>query len=99
MQYLIERFWSHWKREYLSRRGRQKWHLPRRNLKVNDIVIIKDSRLPREQWQLRWVVESIQGNDDLVRKVKLQVGGRKPSGKPSILERPIQKVVLLLENE
>lgn len=78
---------------------RQKWHVPLRNLKVNDVVIIKDDFLPRNQWQLGRVVEPIKGSDDLVRKVKVQVGDRKLSVKLSIIERPIQKLVLLLENE
>lgn len=77
----------------------QKWYVPWCNLKVNDDVIIKDDFLPRNQWQLGWVVELIQGSDDLVRKVKVQVGDRKSSGKWSIVERPIQKLMLLLENE
>ena len=77
---------------------RQKWYVPRRNLKVND-VIVKHDFLPRNQRQLGRMVEPIQGNDDLVRKVKVQVGDRKSSGRLSVIERPIQKLVLLLENE
>ncbi|KAJ8401472.1 hypothetical protein AAFF_G00383910 [Aldrovandia affinis] len=47
IQFLIEQFWSRWKREYLLNISTgQKWHLPRHNLKVNDIVIIKDDNLP-----------------------------------------------------
>ena len=106
VQYLIEQFWSRWKREYLLNLStRQKWHVPRRNLKVNDMVIIKDSNLPRNQWQLGRVVEAPQENDGLVRRVKLQTGQQKPAGahdrssKPSVIERPIQKLVLLLESD
>ncbi|GAA6104108.1 uncharacterized protein LOC101885868, partial [Tachysurus ichikawai] len=74
VQYLIEQFWSHWKKEYLMNIStRQKWHTPRRNLKVNDIVIIKEDMMPRNQWQLGRVVEVIQGSDGLVRTVKLVV--------------------------
>lgn len=105
VQYLIEQFWSRWKKEYLLNASlRQKWHLPRRNLKVNDIVIIKEDTLPRNEWHLGRVVETIKGTDGLVRRVKVQVGERKPTGKrdhsskPSVIERPIQKLVLLLES-
>ncbi|KAL1258159.1 hypothetical protein QQF64_011403 [Cirrhinus molitorella] len=83
----------------------QKWHVPRRNLKVNDIVILKEDTLPRNQWQLGRVVETREGTDGLVRRVKVQVGERKLTqkqnycSKPSIIERPIQKLVLLLEDE
>ncbi|KAL6471732.1 hypothetical protein MHYP_G00203820 [Metynnis hypsauchen] len=105
VQYLIEQFWGRWKREYLLNIStRQKWHLPQRNLKVDDIVIIKDDNLPRNHWQLGRVVETVQESDGLVRRVKVQVGERKPHrkqdphSKPSVIERPIQKLVLLLEN-
>ncbi|KAK5907107.1 hypothetical protein CesoFtcFv8_004990 [Champsocephalus esox] len=37
VQYLTEQFWSQWKKEYLQNVSlRQKWHIPRRNLKVYD---------------------------------------------------------------
>ncbi|XP_039907300.1 uncharacterized protein LOC120746094 [Simochromis diagramma] len=105
VQYLIEQFWGRWKKEYLLNIStRQKWHLPRRNLKVNDIVVIKDDNLPRNHWQLGRVVETFQDHDGLVRRVKVRVGERKPQrkqdapSKPSVIERPIQKLVLLLEN-
>ncbi|KAK0149793.1 hypothetical protein N1851_009449 [Merluccius polli] len=74
------------------------------NVKVNDVVIIKEDILPRNQWQLGRVVETTVDSDGLVRRVKVQVGTQKslktnsPS-KPSIIERPIQKLVLLLERE
>ncbi|XP_065108476.1 uncharacterized protein [Paramisgurnus dabryanus] len=105
VQYLIEQFWCRWKREYLLNISlRQKWHSPQRNLKVNDIVIIKDDNLPRNHWQLGRVIETVQSSDGLVRRVKVQVGDRKPHkkqdppSKPSVIERPIKKLVLLLEN-
>jgi len=105
VQYLVEQFWSRWKKEYLLNISiRQKWHVRRRNLKVDDIVIIKEDTLPRNQWQLGRVVETTEGSDGLVRRVKVQIGERKvtqkqnPRCKPSIIERPIQKLVLLLEN-
>lgn len=104
VQYLIEQFWSRWKKEYLLNIStRQKWHLPRRNFRVNDIVIIKDDNLPRNQWQLGRVLETVQDSDGLVRRVKVKVGAHKAQGnrcsfsKHSVIERPIQKLVLLLE--
>ncbi|XP_040191273.1 uncharacterized protein LOC120924392 [Rana temporaria] len=101
-----EQFWSRWKREYLmSVSTRQKWHTPRRNLKVNDIVIIKDDMSPRCQWQLGRVIETTIEKDDLVRRVKVLVGDRRLQdkkdyvSKPSIIERPIQKLVVLIESK
>lgn len=104
VQYLTEQFWSRWRKEYLLNLTlRQKWHVPRRNLKVNDIVIVKEDTVPRNEWHLARVVETTVGPDGLVRRVKVRVGERKSAmekhspSKPSIIERPIQKLVLLLE--
>lgn len=91
VQYLAEVFWGRWKKEYLlSLNERQKWHQPRRNLMVGDIVLLQEDS-PRMAWPMAIVVEVYPGDDGLVRKVKLRFS----TG--SILERPIQKLVLLLE--
>ncbi|XP_057686666.1 uncharacterized protein LOC130912537 [Corythoichthys intestinalis] len=103
VQYLSEQFWSRWKREYLSNIAtRQKWHTPRRNLKVGDVVMEKMDDLPRNEWRLACVTDTTTDKDGLVRKVKIRFGERKTekgqsSGKLSIVERPVQKLVLLLE--
>lgn len=95
---MVEQFWSRWKKEYLLNVTlRQKWHTPRRNLKVDDIV--KEDSLPRNEWHLGGVVETTEGIDGLVRRVKVQVAERKMSGKnyhhskPSVIERPIQRLI------
>ena len=105
VQYLIEQFWGRWKKEYLMNIStRKKWHLPQRNLRVDDIVIIKDYNQPRCHWQLGRVVEVFQDSDNLVRRVKVLVGEQNLKGnqsapyRHSVIERPVQKLVLLLEN-
>ena len=50
VQYLSEQFWHRWRMEYLSIITlRQRWHAPRRNVDVGDIVIIKDEDVPRNE--------------------------------------------------
>lgn len=104
VQYLAEQFWSRWRKEYLSNIAvRQRWHTPRRHLLEGDIVIVKDSDLPRYKWSLGRIVETTIDSDGLVRKVRVQLGDNNLGkngeclGKPSVIERPIQKLVLLLE--
>ncbi len=78
VQYLAEQFWSRWRGEYLLNLSlRQKWHVSRRNLKVNDVVIIKEDTLPRNEWHMGRVVQTTEGSDGLVRRVKVQVGERR----------------------
>lgn len=60
--------------------------------------------LPRSQWQLGRVIEAPEDDDGLVRRVKLQVGDRSltkkqaTTHKPHIIERPVQKLVVLGES-
>ena len=95
VQYLLEQFWAQWKREYLNQISlRQKWHTPRRNMRVGDIVIVKDIDLPRNHWPMGMVVDAKQGSDGLVRTVKVRLGKS-----DSVLERSIHKLVLLVESQ
>lgn len=72
-------------------------------MKVNDIVLLKDDLAPRNEWKLARITEVYPGLDDRVRKLKLLVSDTtfdkkgKPTTKSVLLERPIQKVVTLLE--
>lgn len=72
-------------------------------MQVGDVVIVKDENTPRNEWPLAKVVEAHEDDDGLVRKVKIQVGQSKlgPKGErltqPSFLERPVQKIVVLVE--
>lgn len=104
VQYLAEQFWSRWRKEYLSNIAvRQRWHTPKRNLLIGDIVIVKDNDLPRHKWLLGRIVGTTIDSDGLVRRVRVHLGdknlGKKGErlGKPSVIEHPVQKLVLLLE--
>ncbi|XP_044167413.1 uncharacterized protein LOC122951466 [Acropora millepora] len=50
VQYLANEFWNRWKKEFVqSLQPRQKWIAVRRNLQVNNIVIVMDENLPRNR--------------------------------------------------
>ena len=104
VQYLANQFWLRWKKEYmLQLQDRQKWTLQKRNLEVGDIVILKNEDLFRGDWKLGKVIEATEDSDGLVRKVKVLMADSmlskegKRLHKPTVLERPIHKLVLLLE--
>ncbi|XP_073667523.1 uncharacterized protein [Paramisgurnus dabryanus] len=106
VQYLANVFWSRWRKEYLlNLQNRQKWHKRRRDAKVNDIVILKDDTAPRCQWKLAKVTEVHSSTDGCVRTVKLLISDStldnkgKRVTKLTYLERPIQKIVTLIEAE
>ena len=105
VQFLMEAFWSRWKREYIHQlQSRQKLVHKRTNLKAGDIVLIAEENLPRTQWRLGRVTCTLPSSDGLVRKVKLLVGdsslddkGRRVNSSTE-LDRPVHKLVLLLES-
>lgn len=100
VQYLLNVFWSRWKHEYLtSLQPRAKWHKKRRNVSECYIVILKDDQ-PRNLWRLARVIEAVPEKDGFVRKVKILLRDKSAGqqlNKKTILERPIQKLVTIIE--
>ena len=105
VQYLANIFWTRWRKEYLlNLQQRNKWNKTRRNARINDIVLLQEDCVPRNQWKLAKVVEVTPGADGRVRKVKLLVSDSAKDSKGTrsvrtVLERPIHKTILLLEAE
>lgn len=103
VQHLVNEFWTRWQKEYLlSLQERQKWMRPRRNLRIGNVVMVKDTNLPRNAWQPAHVAMVYPSQDGQVRKVQvtlpdtcLDKKGRR-SGPMRYLERPVQKLVLLV---
>ena len=93
VQYLADVFWKRWTREYLPLlQQRQRWTTLRRNLEVDDIVLVLDEKLPRGSWPLARVVEVIRGSDGNVRSARVQSSS-------GVYLRPVSKMCLLLECE
>ena len=106
VQHLTNEFWTRWKKEYLTDlQSRQKWVRPRRNLRVGDIVISKETDDNRAQWPLGRVSQVYPSSDGLVRKVRLVMANSsldsrgKRQKQPITMERPVHRLVLLLSPE
>lgn len=103
VQFLANEFWQRRKREYLlNLQQHQKWQKTSLNSQVDDIVILQDDNARRNEWKLARVIEAYPSSDGIVRKVKLLVSDTtfvkgKPQTRSVYLERPIHKVVTLLE--
>ncbi|GFY23123.1 integrase catalytic domain-containing protein [Trichonephila clavipes] len=55
-------FWRKWKMDYLSNlQNRTKWKSPNHNIKVGEIVIIKEDNIPPATWPLGKVIETHPG--------------------------------------
>ena len=65
-------------------------------MSVGDIVILKEGTL-RSEWRLGRVLQTLPSEDGLVRKVRIQVGRVGEAFSSTTLERPISKLVVLME--
>lgn len=93
VQRLSEHFWKRWSHEYTARlQQRPKWTSTQPNLETDNMVIIRDERLPPSRWRLGRVIETHPGKDGIVRvaTVKTATGiGKSPVTKLCLL--PIVK--------
>lgn len=88
-QKMMEHFWTRWTNEYLTTlQERKKWRREKENVKLGQLVLIRDENLPPAHWKLARIVDLLPGKDGLVRNVvvKTQNGAFK---------RPIQKLSIL----
>ena len=102
VQYLVELFWTRWKKEYIPiLQERQKWVLPKRSHREGDLVLVIDILLPRNQWPLGRIEKIYEDSLGRVRKVDVKISRFKGEvkGKVSIIQRPISKLILLREVE
>lgn len=89
VQSMNKHFWKLWSSDYLQQlQVRSKWRVPTENLRLDDIVLIKDDNLPPGKWALGRVQELHPGKDGYVRVVSVKTAG-------NILKRPVTKLVLL----
>lgn len=89
-----QEFWNKWSNDYISSlQIRSKWKKEQENLKVGDMVLLKEDNTPPLQWPLGRVVKVYPGEDGLVRVVEV-------AAKNKTYKRPIVKLAKLpIENE
>ncbi|XP_068704813.1 uncharacterized protein [Montipora foliosa] len=93
VQYLANVFWSRWRREYVQcLQQRSKWNRPRRNFDKGDLVLIVDDRVERNHWPLARIVHTYPDEEGYVRSVKFTTGA-------TFLDRPVDKLILILEKD
>jgi hypothetical protein len=93
IQKFSQQIWKRWSLEYLhTLQQRGKWTKNHSDIKVNDLVLIKDTNLPPLQWRLGRIVELFPGKDGIVRVVDIKTD-------TGILRRPVVKVCPLPVND
>ncbi|XP_071036405.1 uncharacterized protein [Parasteatoda tepidariorum] len=73
IQGLKDSVWNRWSHEYLSQlQTRSKWTCQQENLKVDQLVLLKDPSKTAMQWNLARIVKTYPGEDNLVRVVDVK---------------------------
>ena len=109
-QSITNHFWNRWLQEYIPNLiERRKWLRPRRNLSVDDIVLVVMPNTKRGEWPVGRIVRVITGQDGFVRSAEVKViralrgsaaaakGPATEKTKTTIFIRSAHKLCLILE--
>ena len=80
LQTLIVHYWNRWRPKHLSElRERHKLTnvIPDRQIKLNEVVIIEETHVPRSRWKIGQVEEFITSKDGFNRRCKLRMIGKR----------------------
>lgn len=93
VQQMEQNFWQRWHNEYIvTLSNRTKWGSRETNVKINDLVIIKDDNLPPSHWSIGRIVQTFPDSEGLVRSVEVKTKFGK-------YKRPITKLAVLPVDE
>ncbi|XP_062542409.1 uncharacterized protein LOC134210371 [Armigeres subalbatus] len=88
-QVLANQFWRRWISDYLPEITRRtKWYENTKPTAVGDIVVIVDSKLPRNCWPKGRVINTSVGKDGRIRSATVQTMN-------GIYERPVTKLAVM----
>ncbi|XP_063838177.1 uncharacterized protein LOC135087309 [Ostrinia nubilalis] len=75
-QSIYKDIWDRWSSEYLTLlAARSKWRKPQRNIKENDVVVIRDDNLPPGKWPLGRVsmIKKMNNNQAIKSQVNMKI--------------------------
>ena len=97
VRHISDKFWNRWRKEFLvTWQQSHKWSTNRRNFQTGDIVLLKDEFQHRNHWSMAQIIEAYPDVNGNIQNVKIRIGTRSNVDN-RILERPISKLVLLLD--
>lgn len=72
-QQIAQHFWARWSKEYLSSlQQRPKWNKEAANIRVGQLVVVKEDNLPPLRWATARVVATHPGADGIVRVASIR---------------------------
>ena len=58
VQQIVNSFWKRWVRDvFPSLVPQKKWHMERRNVQINDIVVVAENNAIRGKWKLGRIIK------------------------------------------
>ncbi|XP_011172995.1 uncharacterized protein LOC105205341 [Solenopsis invicta] len=89
IQRAVQGFWQRLATEYIANlQSRTKWKKTKKNLKINDFVLLQEDNLPPLKWKSDRVIETLAGKDGLVRVATVRTAN-------GIVKRAITKLCKL----
>ena len=86
IQFLANQFWKRWMDEFVPNLlHRQKWFEVKKNLQVNDVVLLVEDMTQRSKWVMGRVLETYPDKRGLVRTVLVKT-------QTNVVKRPIAKL-------
>lgn len=93
VQKIVDSFWTRWTRDvFPSLLPRKKWHAEKRNVRVDDFVIMQSPNAVRGKWNVGRIINVYPGRDGRVRKVKVKT-------RDGEYQRPISKIAVIYPAE
>ena len=94
VQYLANVVWARWKREFLPLlQVSRKWTQDQPNLRIGDLVLLKDKEIARNEWPIAMVIKVFPSEDGKVRKIEVTT---EREGSKRCYDRPVTEVVLII---
>ncbi|GAB1867322.1 Integrase catalytic domain-containing protein [Camponotus japonicus] len=70
---MLEHIWRSWSSDYLhTLQQRSKWQKNQPEIKINELVLLKNNLLPPSKWELARILEIYPGSDNHVRVVTIR---------------------------
>ena len=89
VQALVAAFWSRWTKEYLPTLiVRKKWKKRCPTFGIDELVLLQDEKLKRQNWPLARITKLFPGKDGILRTVEIRTHN-------GVYKRPVTKLLKL----
>ena len=106
VQSITEQYWRMWQKLYFPTLIiQQKWHTEKRNMKIDDVCLLKDSDAFRGEWRICRVSNVFPDEKGIVRNVEVKVVPTQTGSKnykpvkPNYLQRHVSNLLVLVPAE